>query len=49
MKKLLLIHTSLQGAESLSSSLASDYVAQIESEVGPLERALAPPDVAVGA
>ncbi|MGK0259957.1 MAG: FMN-dependent NADH-azoreductase [Candidatus Azotimanducaceae bacterium] len=28
MKTLLLIHTSLQGPESLSSSLASDYVAQ---------------------
>ena len=28
MKTLLLIHTSLQGPQSLSSSLASDYVAQ---------------------
>lgn len=28
MQKLLLIHTSLQGPESLSSSLASDYVAR---------------------
>ena len=28
MKTLLLIHTSLQGPESLSSSLAGDYVAQ---------------------
>ncbi len=28
MKTLLLIHTSLQGPESLSSSLANDYVAQ---------------------
>jgi FMN-dependent NADH-azoreductase len=28
MKTLLLIHTSLQGPESLSSSLASDYVAR---------------------
>ena len=28
MKTLLVIHTSLQGSESLSSSLASDYLAQ---------------------
>jgi len=31
MKTLLLIHTSLQGPDSLSSSLASDYVARWQS------------------
>jgi fatty-acyl-CoA synthase len=36
----------LRESESVPSG-ASDYVAQIESEVGPLDRALAPPDVAV--